>query len=45
MSDKIKTKFGNAHITEGYYRICSHKEKNYGKRLHRLIYEDYYKVT
>lgn len=45
MNDKIKTKFGNAHITEGYYRICSHKEKNYGKRLHRLIYEDYHRVT
>lgn len=45
MSNKIKTKFGNAHISEGYYRICSHKEGNFGKRLHRLIYEDYHKVT
>lgn len=45
MSDKIKTKFGNAHITGGYYRICSHKEGNFRKRLHRLIYEDYHKVT
>lgn len=42
---KIKTKFGNAHITGGYYRICSHKEGNFRKRLHRLIYEDYHKVT
>ena len=42
---KIKTKFGIANITKkGYYRIVSHKEGNYGKLLHRLIFEDFYKI-
>lgn len=42
----INTKFGNASINSyGYYRIVSKKEGNRGKLLHRLIYEDYFKVT
>lgn len=42
----VKTKFGNATlIKQGYYLISSCKEGNHGKLLHRLIYEDYYKVT
>jgi len=38
----IKTKFGNAKIENGYYRIISKKEGNKGKLLHRLIWEDFY---
>ena len=46
MSSKIKTKYGNASLTwKGYYKITSSKEGNYLKFLHRVIYEDYYKVT
>lgn len=42
----MKTKFGNANINNGgYYQITSRKEGNHGKHLHRLIYEDYYKVS
>lgn len=41
----MKTKYGNAVINHGYYRITSGKEGNHGKPLHRLIYEDYYKVS
>ena len=37
------TEFGTASIEKaGYYRIISSKEGNYGKRLHRLIYEKHY---
>lgn len=39
----MKTKYGNAKIKdEGYYRITSSKESNYGKLLHRLIARDYF---
>ena len=39
----MKTKFGNAKITNGrYYVITSRKEGNNGKLLHRLICEDFY---
>ena len=42
----IVTKFGSANISEdGYYRITSVKEGNLKKLVHRLIYEDTYKVT
>lgn len=42
----ISTKFGNASIDKnGYYIITSVKEGNRGKRLHRLIYEDFHGVT
>lgn len=38
----IKTKFGNASIDKnGYYVI--HNKPNRGKKLHRLIYEDFYR--
>lgn len=44
--DSIKTKFGSATISdEGYYRITSVKEGNCKKLVHRLIFEDHYKVT
>lgn len=38
----LKTKFGNAKIEKGYYKITSRKEGNKGKLLHRLIWEDFY---
>ena len=41
----IDTKFGRASINQrGYYDIVSQKEGNFRKKLHRLIYEDFYKV-
>ena len=40
----LHTKFGNANFDGNYYRISSHKEDNFGKRLHRLIYEDFYGI-
>lgn len=41
----IKTEFGNAHIDDnGYFRISTKKEGNYGKLLHRLIYENHYNI-
>ena len=46
MSKEIKTKFGKAKIdNKGYWCITTSKEGNHRKFLHRLIYEDYYKVT
>lgn len=43
MKHQIKTKFGTAKINnQGYYEITSGKENNNGKRLHRLIWEDWY---
>lgn len=39
----MKTKFGNAKISNnGYYVITSKKEGNQNKLLHRLIWEDFY---
>lgn len=40
----IMTKFGKAYYDDGYYYVFN---ENYQKRLqlHRLIYEDYHKVT
>ena len=38
------TKFGTAKIYRGYYIITSRKEGNHGKFLHRLIFEDFYKI-
>lgn len=41
----IKTKFGTARIDKkGYYYISSRKEGNNGKFLHRLVFEDFYKI-
>ena len=46
MLKTINTKFGIARISnDGYWRITSSKEGNNGKRLHRLIFEDYHKCT
>lgn len=48
MSDavSIQTKFGTAKIGQnGYYKISSGKEGNFGKFLHRLIVEDFYNTT
>lgn len=42
-SSSISTKWGNAYLCNGYYRISSMEHR--GKRLHRLIYEDYHKCT
>ena len=40
-ANQIQTKFGTATINQkGYYQITSTKEGNFGKLLHRLIYED-----
>ena len=40
------TKFGTARINQyGYYQISSSKEGNNGKLLHRLIVENYYKIS
>ena len=41
----ITTKFGTASLDGGYWRIYTAKEGNRGKRLHRLIYEDFHKCT
>ena len=44
--ESMKTKFGNANInSEGYYVITSTKEGNHGKKLHRLIFEDFYQSS
>jgi hypothetical protein len=42
----LETKFGTAKIQpNGYYVITSIKEGNYAKKLHRLIFEDFYNIT
>ena len=41
----IKTKFGNAYVTSGgYLAISSIKEGNLNKLVHRLVFEDFYKI-
>lgn len=41
----LKTKFGNARLDSyGYYRITSKKEGHHNRLLHRLIFEDFYKI-
>ncbi len=46
MSTTIQTKYGNASIdAQGYYVIHSNEKGNRGKKLHRLIFEDYHNVT
>jgi hypothetical protein len=45
MTTKIKTKFGNACLcNDGYYHITSRKEGNNGKKLSRLVFEDFYQI-
>lgn len=42
----LHTEWGNAKINHnlGYYQISSQKEGNYGKYLHRLIFEKFYNM-
>ena len=43
MMHKIKTEYGIASLDrQGYYQITTSKEGNKGKKLHRLIWEDFY---
>lgn len=43
MKEKITTKFGTAKVDcTGYYEITSRREGNNGKKLHRLIFEEFY---
>ena len=45
MEQKKQTKFGTATLCgDGYYHITSRKEGNCGKKLSRLIYEDYHGI-
>ena len=45
MTTKVQTKFGTATIcNDGYYRISSRKEGNNGKKLSRLVFEDFYNI-
>ena len=42
----IDTKFGKATINgNGYYQITTRREGNQHKLLHRLIFEDFYKIN
>ena len=46
MSTKVETKFGTATLcNDGYYHITSKKEGNNGKKLCRLVFEDFYNIT
>lgn len=38
----LHTQWGNASVEKGYYRITSIKEGNYNKRMHRLVWEEFY---
>lgn len=45
MNTTIQTKFGTAVINlDGYYKISSKKEGNFNKLVHRLVFEDFYKI-
>lgn len=45
MNKTLNTKWGRAKVnSHGYYEITTSKEGNYGKLLHRLIFEDFYGV-
>lgn len=45
MDNILHTKWGSARIShDGYYVISSRVEGNRGKKLHRLIYEDFWGV-
>lgn len=46
MSKKtINTNFGIVKEYDGYLKVVSRKEGNHGKYLHRLIFEDFHKLT
>lgn len=42
---EIKTEFGTANIADRYYRICTSKEGNQRKLLHRLLFCKYNDCT
>lgn len=45
VASSIQTKFGNASIDKnGYYIIHSNEKGNRGKKLHRLIFEDFFNI-
>lgn len=45
MNEVLHTKWGTARVSDtGYYKITSSKEGYHNKKLHRLIYEDFYGV-
>ena len=45
MNAKIQTEYGTAQINpQGYLRIISGKEGNWGKYIHRLIFEEFYQI-
>lgn len=44
MDETLHTIWGTAKVYDGYYRITSSKEGNLNKKLHRLIYEDFWGV-
>lgn len=44
IGETLHTKWGTAKVYDGYYKITSSKEGNSNKRLHRLIYEDFWGV-
>lgn len=43
-SEILHTQFGNAKFYNKGYMITSRKEGNVNKKLHRLIYENFYKI-
>lgn len=46
MTSIIQTKYGNASVdAQGYYVIHSNEKGNRGKKLHRLIFEDFYQIN
>lgn len=46
VAPSIQTKFGNASVDKnGYYIIHSNEKENKGKKLHRLIFEDFYNIN
>ena len=42
MNETLHTKWGNARLNEGDYKITSRKEGHHGEKLHRLIFEEFY---
>ena len=44
MIKTLHTKYGTANVYDEYYEITTKKEGNFQKKLHRLIYEDFWGV-
>lgn len=41
----MQTKYGSAHLNkDGYYEITSKLEGNFHKLVHRLVFEEFYKI-